>query len=123
MKTGMLTRQLSTLEKDINDELLGWVVRNEHLRRNTGQHYRIFTFRDPDKIEVNLNCLRSDYLEKFVKIDHQAYFQELLKRIEPIIFKVMAMYEIKDADFNYEFYYLTWTYTKKVSYSFATKTS
>lgn len=119
----MHVRPLVTFEKDINDELLLWVVRNEHLRRNTGQHYRIFTYREPEKIEVNLNCLRSDYLEKFVKIDHQAYFQELLKRIEPIIFKVMVMYEIKDTVFNYEFYYLTWTYTKKVSYSFATKTT
>jgi hypothetical protein len=119
----MRTRQSATFEKDINDELLGWVVRNEHLRRNTGQHYRLFTFREPDKIEVNLNCLRSEYLERFVKNDHEAYFQELLNRIEPAIFKVMVLYEIKDITINYEFYFLTRTYTKKVSYIFATKTS
>jgi hypothetical protein len=119
----MYVRPLATFEKDINDELLLWVVRNEHLRRSTGQHYRLFTYRDPDKVEVNLNCLRSEYLEKFVKKDHEAYFEELLKRIEPVIFKVMALYEKKDIVFRFEFYYLTRTYPKNVSYSFATKTT
>jgi hypothetical protein len=47
----------------------------------------------------------------------------MLKRIESVIFKVMAIYDVKEIDFNYEFYFLTRTCIKKVSYSFATKTS
>jgi hypothetical protein len=122
LKTGMHTRQSQTFEKEINDELLNWVVRNEHLRRYTGQPYRIFTYRDPNKIEVNLNCLRHEYLDKFVQTDHEAYFQELLKRIEPVLFKVMAIYEIKEITIHFEFYFLARTYTKDITYTFATKT-
>jgi hypothetical protein len=119
----MQVDELAKFEKSMNDELFGWLVRNEHLRRSTGQHFRLFTYRHPDKIEINLNCLRSDYLEKFVKGDHEAYFGELLKRIEPVIFKVMATYVVTEISVKIEFYLLARTYSKNVSYNFSTRTT
>jgi hypothetical protein len=56
----MQVDEVANFEKAMNDAFFGWLVRNEHLRKNTGQHFRLFTYRHPDKIEINLNCLWSE---------------------------------------------------------------
>ena len=109
-------------EKDVTDELLFWAVSNEHFRRYTGQHNRVFVCSSVNIIEINLNCMRHEYLTKFVANDHNLFFTRLLKQIEPIIFKVMASYRITEHHFTYHFYFLTRTYTREIDYSFVAKT-
>jgi hypothetical protein len=117
----MHVRQAVTFERDINDELLYWVVQNEHLRRYTGQPYRLFTYKHPDTIEVNLNSVRHEYLVKFVNPNEDQYLTELLKRIEPVILKIMSLYNLSEHTFTFNFFVGIKTTYKKVSYSFVSK--
>lgn len=117
----MQPHEFSTFEKDVNTELLYWVVQNENLRRYTGQPHRLFIYKHPDVIEVNLNSIRHEYLVKFVKAAPERYMTELLKRIEPVIFKVMNLHNLSEYTFTYHFFVETRTNTKEVSYSFVSK--
>jgi hypothetical protein len=114
--TGMPAKEINQLEKDVNANLLYWVVQNEHLRRYTGQPHRLFTYRHPDTIEVNLNWIRHDYLVKFVKADEMLYLTELLKRIEPVMFKIMSLHGLSEYTFTYHFFIEVRIRSKEVSH-------
>lgn len=73
-------------------------------------------------MEVNLNIMLHEYLQKFVIDKHEFFFEGLLPIIEPIIYQVMAKHRIKELAVSFEFYLLSRTYRKNVSYVFSTKT-
>jgi len=117
MLFGIYSENPNPFEKDMLDELLYWVVRNENFRRNTGSYYRIFSFFAKDIIQVNMNPFFYDYLQKFVIPYHNKYMVSLIKKIEPVVFKVIHKYGLTEYNVQFDFHIKTKTYFKEVKYS------
>ena len=116
MLFGLYSENPSPFEKAVADELLYWLVRNEHLRVSTGSHYRVFSYFAKDILQVNMNCFYDEYLQKFVIPDHYKYMNGLIKKFEPVIFKVMQQWEISEYNIQVDFHIKVNTYHKNVSY-------
>lgn len=116
MLFGIYSENPPPFEKEMADELLYWMVTNEHLRRGASRHYRVFSFFAKDILQVNMNAFHDEYLQKFVIPDHYKFMTNLIKRFEPVIFKMMSRHGLTEYNLQIDFHIKVNTYHKNVCY-------
>ena len=109
-------------EKAVLDALLYWMLSNENIRKHTQSPYRVFSFFAKDILQINMNCFDEEYQQKFVIPDHDKYMVNLLKRIEPILFRVMLENSLTAYKMRVDLHVKVKTYHKDVTYNLISTT-